>query len=243
MDYRDAAKKIIHWAKNHFWCSCCLHDDEKEEVRSFPAFFDEVMENAKSSYTFAEFERDLHGVKRLLDEDLEAAYHGDPAASSKEEIIVAYPGFYAIFVHRIAHVLYQRKVQILPRVMSELAHSSTGIDIHPGATIGHRIFIDHGTGVVIGETAEIGDNVRIYQGVTIGAKSLEHADKLRGVKRHPTIKNNVIIYAGASILGGDTVIGNNVIVGSNVFITFSIEDNKVVRFRSKDYEIVDKPAN
>ncbi len=240
MSWKCEAKRIIQWANCHFYGPTCLHSEEDKEDDSFPQFFNRTMSDLGSSYRFEEFLGELPAIKAMLDEDLEAAYNGDPAAKSKEEIVSAYPGFYATLVHRVAHLLYKHNVSILPRMMSELAHSSTGIDIHPGATIGHYFFIDHGTGIVIGETTEIGNDVRIYQGVTLGAKSLENADELRGKKRHPTIKDNVIIYAGASILGGDTVIGSNVTIGSNVFITFSIPDNKIVRFQSKDYEIIDK---
>ena len=240
MGWKCEAKRIIKWANNHFYGAECFRAEESDEEESFPQFFDQTMEQLGSSFRYADFILELPNVKQMLDEDLDAAYNGDPAAQSKQEIISAYPGFYAVLVHRVAYILYKNNVPILPRMMSEIAHSSTGIDIHPGAAIGHSFFIDHGTGVVIGETTVIGDNVRIYQGVTLGAKSLDNAEELRGKKRHPTIKDNVIIYAGASILGGTTVIGNNVTIGSNVFITFSIPDNKIVRFQSKDYEIVDK---
>ncbi len=238
-DYKEAAKRIIHWTNNYFWRSGCLHDEDLGPC-DFPCFFNKAMKVVGSELTFKEFEEELPPIKFTLDTDLDAAYNGDPAAKSKEEIIVSYPGFYAICIYRVAHLLFEKKVPVLPRMMSEIAHSSTGIDIHPGAKIGRRFFIDHGTGVVIGETAVVGDNVRIYQGVTLGAKSLVHASELRNVKRHPTIGNNVIIYSGASILGGDTVIGNNVIIGSNVFITFSVEDDKIVRFTSKNYSIEDR---
>lgn len=240
MELRDFAKIVIRWINCRFYGRCCLLVTGDEEHPDFPSLFNQTLKGLGSEYRFADFERALPGIKEALDEDLDAAYNGDPAAKSKDEIIEAYPGFYAITVHRVAHELYLHHVAILPRVMSELAHSSTGIDIHPGATIGRRFFIDHGTGIVIGETAIIGNNVRLYQGVTLGAKSLEHADQLRNVKRHPTVKDNVIIYSGASILGGDTVIGNNVTIGSNVFITFSVDDNKIVRFESKNYSILDK---
>ena len=240
MSWKQTAKCIINYVNDRFYGQVWSQDGDSLGCEEFPEFFDHTMETLDSPYRFADFVQDLAGVKALLDEDADAAYNGDPAAKSREEIITAYPGFYAILVHRVAYVLYRNEVPVLPRMMSEIAHSSTGIDIHPGATIGHRFFIDHGTGVVIGETAIIGNDVRIYQGVTLGAKSLEHADELRNKKRHPTIKNNVIIYSGASILGGDTVIGNNVTIGSNVFITFSVEDNKIVRFESKNYSIIDK---
>ena len=239
MNYRCLASSLIHFASNALYGTPCMIEED-DNIDSLAKDFDAAMLELDVVYHFDDFAMALPSIKAWLEEDLDAAFKGDPAAKSKEEIALAYPGFYAIMVHRVAHLLYQNNVPILPRVMSELAHSETGIDIHPGATIGHRIFIDHGTGVVIGETAEVGDDVRIYQGVTIGAKSLDNADALRGKKRHPTIKNNVIIYAGASILGGDTVIGNNVIIGSNVFITFSVEDNKIVRFEAKNYSILDK---
>lgn len=185
----------------------------------------------------SQYVESLSEIKKLLLEDIDATFEGDPAAKSKEEIIVSYPGVYAIMVYRLAHELYLHKVPLLPRLMTEIAHSKTGIDIHPGAKIGKRFFIDHGTGVVIGETTLIGNNVRIYQGVTLGALSLQNAHELKNIKRHPTIKDNVIIYANASILGGETIIGNNVIIGGNVFITSSIEDNKIVTFERENYKI------
>ena len=143
-------------------------------------------------------------------------------------------------MYRLAHELYLHDVPLLPRIITEIAHAKTGIDIHPGANIGHHFFIDHGTGVVIGETTSIGHHVRIYQGVTLGALSLNDAHKLKNKKRHPTIKDNVIIYANASILGGDTIIGNNVIIGGNVFIYSSIEDNKMVVSEKENYKIKDR---
>lgn len=161
-------------------------------------------------------------VQELLMKDVEAQLAGDPAASSNNEIILAYPGLYTIFVYRYAHILYQLEVPLLPRIMSEYAHGQTGIDINPGATIGEYFFIDHGTGIVIGETAIIGNGVKIYQGVTIGALSTRKGQALSGVKRHPTIEDNVIIYANATILGGDTVVGEGATVAGNTFVTESI---------------------
>ena len=155
----------------------------------------------------------------------------DPAARSIESIILYYPGFYAITVYRLAHLLYEMKVPFVPRMMSEYAHSKTGIDIHPGADIGENFLIDHGTGIVIGETAIIGKNVKIYQGVTLGALYVQKS--MRGKKRHPTIEDNVIIYAGSTILGGDTVIGKNTVVGGNVWLTKSVPANSVVYHESK----------
>jgi serine O-acetyltransferase len=168
----------------------------------------------------------LPDIRSTLSRDIEAAYHGDPAAVSTDEVVLSYPCVMAIATYRIAHELYIRCVPLIPRIMSEHMHSLTGIDIHPGAKIGKSFFIDHGTGVVIGETAEIGENVKIYQGVTLGALSFPKDEKgnvIKGRKRHPTIGNNVIIYSGATLLGGDTVIGDNVVIGGNTWITTSVE--------------------
>jgi serine O-acetyltransferase len=171
----------------------------------------------------------LPAVRRLLAEDVEAAFEGDPAAKSFAEIVVSYPSIRAIAVYRLAHELFALGVPILPRMMTERAHDRTGIDIHPGAIIGRRFFIDHGTGVVIGETTQIGDNVRLYQGVTLGAKSPRHGSELRGVKRHPTIEDDVTIYAGATILGGDVIVGRGSVIGGNVFLLESVpEESRVV---------------
>ena len=172
-----------------------------------------------------EFVAALPEVRRLVDTDVQAAYDGDPAATSRMEVVMAYPGLYAVTIHRLAHVLYKLKVPIIPRVMSELAHSKTGIDIHPGATIGERFFIDHGTGVVIGETTIIGRNVRLYQGVTLGGLSFDKDSNgalVKGLKRHPNIEDNVVIYANATILGGDTTIGHDSEIGGNVWIKESV---------------------
>jgi serine O-acetyltransferase len=172
----------------------------------------------------------IPALRRLLAQDVKGAYDGDPAAKSHDEVIFSYPGLYAITVYRIANLLHKLGIPQLPRIMSEHAHSLTGIDIHPGAAIGNRFVIDHGTGVVVGETAVIGNNVRIYQHVTIGALSLppNAGEKLRGAKRHPTIEDDVIIYSGATILGGDTVIGARSVVGGNVWLTHSLPaDTKV----------------
>jgi serine O-acetyltransferase len=161
-------------------------------------------------------------IRSLLSGDIEAAYNGDPAAVSTEEVILSYPCVLAITTYRIAHELYLRGVPLIPRIMSEYIHSQTGIDIHPGAKIGKNFFIDHGTGVVIGETAEIGDNVKIYQGVTLGALSFPKDEKghiIRGRKRHPTVGNNVVIYSGATLLGADAIVGDDVVIGGNVWIT------------------------
>ncbi len=169
-------------------------------------------------------------VRKILATDVAASYEGDPAARSYDEIIFSYPGIYAIAVYRIAHKLFEYGVPLLPRIMTEHAHSVTGIDIHPGAEIGNCFVIDHGTGVVIGETTSIGQNVRIYQGVTLGALSIpkDSADQFRGQKRHPTIEDEVIIYSGATILGGDTVIGARSVIGGNVWLTKSVPPDTAV---------------
>ncbi|MFO0689002.1 MAG: serine O-acetyltransferase EpsC [Myxococcota bacterium] len=164
----------------------------------------------------------LVDLRQMLSLDVEAAFSGDPAAKGYDEIVVAYPSIRALAIHRIAHELYGYGVPLLPRVMSEYAHDRTGIDIHPGAQIGERFFVDHGTGIVIGETAVIGHRVRLYQSVTIGATSIKNGAALRGKKRHPTIEDDVTIYAGATILGGDTVIGAGSVIGGNVWLTHSV---------------------
>ncbi len=170
----------------------------------------------------------LPELRQEMELDLQAFLQGDPAANCPQEVIVSYPGFYAIWVQRMAHRLYRMEVPLLPRQMTELAHSRTGIDIHPGAVLGQSFFIDHGTGVVIGETAQIGDHVKIYQGVTLGALSTRGGQSLKNKKRHPTIEDAVTIYAGASILGGDTVIGQGTVIGANAFVTASVAPGSVV---------------
>ena len=173
----------------------------------------------------------LGDIRATLETDIQAAYEGDPAAKSREEIMLAYPAFEAISTFRVAHELYTLGVPLLPRMMTEHAHSLTGIDIHPGATIGRYFFIDHGTGVVIGETTTIGDHVKLYQGVTLGAKSFPtnvDGTPVKGIKRHPDIGNNVVIYSGATILGGNTVIGDNCVIGGNVWLTESVEPGHTV---------------
>lgn len=184
-----------------------------------------LMPNADASAIAAQFEHRIGEVRRLVETDIDAAYDGDPAATSRMEVVMAYPGLYAVTIHRIAHELYKLSVPIIPRVMSEIAHSKTGIDIHPGATIGERFFIDHGTGVVIGETTIIGRNVRIYQGVTLGGLSFAKDSSgalVKGLKRHPNIEDNVVIYANATILGGETTIGHDSEIGGNVWIKDSV---------------------
>ena len=180
-----------------------------------------------------------------LEGDLKAVFEFDPAAKSRAEVLVSYPGFFAIAVHRLAHKLWQNNVAVLPRMMSEYVHSKTGIDIHPGAYIGERFFIDHGTGIVIGETSIIGNDVKIYQGVTLGALSVSKTDA--AVKRHPEIGNNVTIYANATILGGNTIIGDGSIIGGNVWLTHSVPANSLVYHKSeitiKTRETFPEPLN
>ena len=178
--------------------------------------------DAEASVTVSRFLDRVPVIRDLLATDLQAAFDGDPAAQSTDETIFCYPGLFAIFVQRVAHEFYEMRVPLLPRMMTEYAHGLTGIDIHPGAKLGRGLFIDHGTGVVIGETTEIGANVKIYQGVTLGALAPAFGQKLRGQKRHPTIEDEVTIYAGATILGGSTVIGKGALIGGNVFITSSV---------------------
>lgn len=190
-------------------------------------------EEEASSVTLQLFDA-LPGILEVLKTDIRAGYEGDPAAKSQDEIILTYPAFKAITVHRIAHKLYTMNVPLIPRILSEYAHRITGIDIHPGATIGKSFFIDHGTGVVIGETTTIGEHVKLYQHVTLGAKSFQVGDDgtlVKGIKRHPDIGNNVVIYAGATILGGNTVIGDGAVIGGNVWLTHSVPAGETVTIR------------
>ncbi len=181
-------------------------------------------------------------IRELLKTDVEAAYAGDPAAISHEEVVVAYPFIETIAVQRMAHELYKQDVTLIPRIMSEWAHSRTGIDLHPGAKIGSHFFIDHGTGTVVGETTVIGNNVKIYHGVTLGAKSTSRVEELRGSKRHPTIEDGVTIYPGATILGGETVIGANSTIGGNVFLIHSVPKNSLVIAEDVSVKVTNKAA-
>lgn len=190
--------------------------------------------DAEAEKLAVEFIKTIPSIREVIETDVEAGFEGDPAAYNKEEIVVTYPGFYAIVVNRIAHELHKLSVPLIPRIMTEHAHSLTGIDIHPGATIGRYFFIDHGTGIVIGETTEIGDNVKIYQGVTLGALSTRGGQQLKNKKRHPTIEDNVTIYSGATILGGETVIGKNVVIGGNAFITKSVLEGTKVSVKDQE---------
>ena len=182
----------------------------------------------------------LPQVREILHTDVEAAFNGDPAAASKEEILVSYPFVEAIAVQRLAHELFLKNVPLIPRIMTEWAHSRTGIDLHPGASIGSHFFIDHGTGCVVGETAIIGNHVKMYHGVTLGAKSTAGGQQLRNKKRHPTIEDRVTIYPGATILGGETIIGANSTIGGNVFIMDSVQPNSLVIYDGLDMRVLNK---
>jgi len=199
---------------------CCTGNKIKEEANALTI----------------EFLSKLGEVRKILLTDVDAAFNGDPAASSMDEIISTYPGIFAIMVYRLANVLYKLKIPLIPRIMTEYAHGATGIDINPGAAIGHHFFIDHGTGIVIGETTIIGSHAKIYQGVTLGGLSTKGGQSLKNIKRHPTIEDNVTIYSGASILGGDTVIGHDTVIGSNAFITKSVAPYTRISIRNHEMQ-------
>lgn len=216
--------------KNQIEIALLYHGEEPEEAATH------------ADRTTCGFFEQLPETQRLLLTDVQAGFDGDPAAKSKEEIIFSYPGLFAIYVYRLAHVLYKEEIPFIPRVMSEYAHGRTGIDINPGATIGEYFFIDHGTGVVVGETTEIGNNVKLYQGVTLGALSTRMGQQLANVKRHPTIRDNVTIYSNSTVLGGETVVGENTIIGGNTFITESIPANTKVSAKSPEL-VIKKPKS
>lgn len=204
---------------------------------------EEVLVKKAEELTF-KFLDTLPKIREYIETDIEAAYEGDPAAYNKTEIIYSYPGLYAILVSRLAHELFLLGVPLIPRIMTEHAHSKTGIDIHPGATMGKYFFIDHGTGIVIGETTEIGEHVKVYQGVTLGALSTRGGQSLRSKKRHPTIEDNVTIYSGASILGGETVVGAGAVIGGNAFITKSVPAGARISVKNLElnFDFGNKPA-
>ena len=208
-------------------------------LRQLPEYadtgFEEISETAAGIVT--DFLQKIPRVREYLATDVDAFFDGDPAAFNHNEVILSYPGLYAVTVARLAHELFLLNVPLIPRIMTEYAHSKTGIDIHPGATIGKYFFIDHGTGIVIGETTVIGDHVKIYQGVTLGGLSTKGGQALRNKRRHPTIEDNVTIYAGASILGGDTFIGEGSTIGSNAFITSSIAPGTKVSIKNLEMNI------
>lgn len=213
-----------------------MYNLNKQLMYAYRGILPEEEAETKAECICLDFFRAIPQVRAVAQTDVEAFYDGDPAAFSVDEIIFCYPGLYAITVYRLAHILYTLGVPMMPRIMTEHAHSITGIDINPGATIGEYFFIDHGTGIVIGETCVIGDHVKIYQGVTLGALTTRGGQSLRGKKRHPTIEDHVTIYAGASILGGNTVIGRDSVIGSNVFITHSIPPCTTVSVKSQELQ-------
>ena len=214
-----------------------MYNLNKQLCFAYRATMEEDPATQKAQEVSLAFFRAIPELRAVCQTDVEAFYDGDPAAYSTDEIVYCYPGIFAITVYRLAHVLYAMGVPLLPRIMTEHAHSETGIDINPGAAIGKYFFIDHGTGIVIGETTVIGDHVKVYQGVTLGALTTRGGQSLRGKRRHPTIEDNVTIYAGASILGGDTVIGRDCVIGSNVFITHSIPPCTTVSVKSQELQI------
>lgn len=221
---------------------------QTENVSDIKALYQLILEQTERAYSFAGEDTSLATeqalsvveclpkIKELLIKDAQAIYEGDPAAKSPEEVVLCYPGFLAIFIYRLAHEFYIRKIPFIGRLMTEYSHEKTGVDIHAGATIGEYFCIDHGTGIVVGETTVIGDRVKIYQGVTLGAKSFELADDgnpVKGTKRHPNIGNGVVIYANATILGGKTYIGDGAVIGANVWITSSVEPGTTVYYSQK----------
>ncbi len=213
----------------------CYHDEAKHPDKPLKGACDEQARNLT-----VEFLDNIPAIRHLLAGDAQAAHDGDPAALNLDEIILAYPGLLAISVHRLAHSLYKLSVPLMPRIMSEWAHTQTGIDIHPGARIAQHFFIDHGTGVVIGETTDIGNHVKVYQGVTLGALSFPKDERgriIREAKRHPTVEDKVTIYANAIILGGDTVIGENSVIGGSVFVTSSVPPHSVVTFQPPELRV------
>ena len=218
----------------------------KEINRSLRLLGDDESQSKDSSKLASNFLSELPNIRSLLRTDVEAAYEGDPAAQSFEEIILAYPSLEAIAVQRMAHVLYNFGIPLIPRMMTEWVHSKTGIDIHPGATIGSHFFIDHGTGVVIGETCEIGSHVKLYHGVTLGARSFQkdnEGNPIKGIKRHPNVEDYVVIYPGATILGGETVIGARSTIGANAFIMNSIDEDSLVALSDVEHEIKNKRSH
>ena len=218
---------------------------QKNVEAGSPIFAQQCAESdAKAGRIMAAFIAALPNIRRMVSLDVQAAFDGDPAAQHTDEIIFCYPGMLALSIHRLAHELYKLDVPLIPRMMAEHAHSATGIDIHPGARIGSSFFIDHGTGVVIGETTWIGDHCKIYQGVTLGAKSFQKDDRgrlMRGVKRHPTLEDHVTVYAGATILGGETVIGAGSVINGGVFLTNSVPPGHVVRGPKADITLRGNP--
>ena len=228
---RNDIKELMYEIRNYFFPDYfeSTNKDEKGFLQKKYALIKKLYSSYVCKDTTGEFMSSLDDIKAKLLKDLDFFFESDPAADSKDEIVIAYPGFFAIAFYRVAHLIHTLGVCYVPRIITEIAHSKTGIDIHPACKIGCPFFIDHGTGIVIGETSEIGNYVKMYHGVTLGALSLEGGQALHGKKRHPTIKDYVTIYAGASILGGETIIEERAVIGSNVFIVNSVvKDTKVI---------------
>ncbi len=250
---RNEVVKVIKDLQSLLFPNYFKHSEGSENVLSQTELllniYNRLAEQIKGAYAFNgtdmkkspeelcnEFIAQLPKVKNLLIKDIEAIYEGDPAAKCHQEVLICYPGFYAISIYRLAHELYILNVPLIPRIMTEYAHEKTGIDLHAGATVGEYFFIDHGTGIVVGETTTIGNHVKIYQGVTLGAKSFEvdeNGNPVKDIKRHPDIGNNVVIYANATILGGNTKIGDNCIIGGNTWLTHSVEPGTTVYYNGK----------
>jgi serine O-acetyltransferase len=218
-----------------------LEDEIRKSLEYNPPADLQKKDIAKAAHSLTlEFLGSLPRIREMLQTDMEAAYDGDPAAKSKEEVIVAYPFVEVIAVQRLAHELYLKNIALLPRIMTEWAHTRSGMDLHPGAQIGSHFFVDHCTGTVVGETTNIGNHVKMYHGVTLGAKSTSDVEQLRGKKRHPTIEDRVTIYPGATILGGETVIGAGSTIGGNVFLMESVPPNSIVIYDSPDMRVLSK---
>lgn len=236
-DKKEVLKRFFKELKNHIYYDLFDCEDKLDYDSIHHSFIDLVSNDNELMIKFFD---EVKTLKHILIEDIEFTYNSDPACNSPEEVLSTYPGFHAILSYRVAHVLYKLGLTFCARIIAEEAHSETGIDIHPGASIGYPFFIDHGTGIVIGETSIIGHHCKIYQGVTLGALSLSRGQQLKSKKRHPTIGNNVTIYAGASILGGDVTIGDNVVIGSNVFLLKSIPANSKVVINEPELLVISK---
>ncbi len=250
---RNEVVKVIKDLQSLLFPNYFKHSEGSENVLSQTELllniYNRLVEQIKGAYAFNgtdmnklpeelcnDFIAQLPKVKELLIKDIEAIYDGDPAAKCHQEVLLCYPGFYAISIYRLAHELYILNVPLIPRIMTEYAHEKTGVDLHAGATVGEYFFIDHGTGIVVGETTTIGNHVKIYQGVTLGAKSFEldeNGNPVKAIKRHPDIGNNVVIYANATILGGNTKIGDNCVIGGNTWLTSSVEPGTTVYYNGK----------
>ena len=232
--------RSVHLPRVTSYRVTAIADRLREEIAKSMRLREPGCPEAKAERVLFDFLERLPEVRELLTTDVQAAFEGDPAAGNTDEIILAYPYLEAVAIQRAAHVLYELCVPLVPRILTEWAHSRTGIDIHPGAKLGRSFFIDHGTGVVIGETSEIGERVKLYQGVALIARSLAGGQALRGVKRHPTLEDRVTVYSGTTIMGGDTIIGAGSTIGANIFVTHSIPTRSLVLYEEKQLKILDK---